>query len=326
MALAPIAAASSACGISTSSASESIPPDARTKAVHVAPVASRAVPGTEPKGELAFLGPVRTVEAGGITVGYRQFGHGAPVVLVVGQGSTMAMWGTELPRRLAERHQVTMYDLRGVGYTTDPATSPLTIGLMADDLASLIDTLGLSRPTLVGWSTGGEIALSFATRHPDKAGALVLSGATAGGPPAVQPDAATDAAYRSGGIGELLDLSFTASGEERRNAYVQQVLEVIDVSPDDAFPLHESVDRRQDQAEQAFAADPSVFRALSQVDLPTLVTNGADDRLVPPANAELIARQMPRAALTIYDDTAHVMWFQHLDRFVRDVESMTATA
>jgi pimeloyl-ACP methyl ester carboxylesterase len=291
------------------------------------PVVGREVPGTRPAGELAFLGPVRQVEAGGITVGYRQFGAGPPVVLVVGQGSTMAMWGTELPRRLSAGHQVTMYDLRGVGFSTDPATEPLTIGRMADDLAAFIDTIGLQRPTVVGWSTGGEIALSLATAHPGKAGALVLSGATPGGPPAVQPDQVTDAAYRSGDLNQLLDLSFTASGADRRNAYIAQVLEAANTCPgeDNLFPSDE-VEQRQDAAEAAFAADPSVYDALARLDVPTVVTNGEADRLVPLANAELIARRIPNAELKVYRDAAHVNWFQSIDRFVDDIELTARSA
>jgi len=205
------------------------------------------VPDTQPNGDLAFLGAVRQVRANGITIGYRQIGSGPPVVLVLGQGTTMAMWGTELPRRLAQNHQVTMYDLRGVGYSSDPATAPLTIGQMADDLAALLDTLGITRPTVVGWSTGGEIALSLATAHPGKARALVLSGATPGGAPTVQPDGAADAAFRSGDLGQILDLSFTPAGAARRDAYVQQVLDVVKANPGDTDTLDfpEDVDRRQ---------------------------------------------------------------------------------
>jgi len=296
------------------------PPNHRAQEAAPVPVASHEVPGTVPPGEIAFLGPVRQVQAGDITVGYRQLGSGPPVVLVVGQGSTMAMWGTELPRRLAERHQVTMYDLRGVGYSTDPATTPLTIRQMGDDLAALVDALGLDRPTVVGWSTGGEIALSFATAHPGKAGALVLSGATAGGPSSVPADRGAEAAFESGDLNQLLDLSFTPAGADRRTAYVQQVVEVANASPTSGLVIPDTVDRRQNDAEAAFAADPSVYDALARVDVPTLVTNGGQDRLVPAANAELIARRIPRAALHIYGDTAHIMWFQHLDRFVGDIE------
>jgi pimeloyl-ACP methyl ester carboxylesterase len=323
------AATISACKIGASRASNLSPyQEGRMDPVKPAPVVGAEVPNTQPAGDLAFLGPVRRVEANGITVGYRQIGSGPPVVLVVGQGSTMAMWGTDLPRRLATHHQVTMYDLRGVGYSTDSATTPLTIGLMADDLAALIDTLGVDRPTVVGWSTGGEIALALATRHPDKAGALVLSGATPGGPPAVQADGAAEAAYRSGDLNQLLDLSFTPSGAVARNTYVAQVAEVANAVPDNGAALFpdEDVDRRQDLAEQAFAADASVYEALSHIDVPTLVTNGVQDRLVPAANAELIAHRIPGARLSIYGDAAHVMWFQAMDRFVGDIEQLTLAA
>src|SRR4051794_565469 len=195
-----LVAAGTGCLIEAGASDTVPPPDHRAQKAAPAAVASHEVPGTVPPGEIAFLGPVRQVQAGDITVGYRQLGSGPPVVLVVGQGSTMAMWGTELPRRLAERHQVTMYDLRGVGYSTDPATTPLTIPQMADDLAALIDALGLDRPTVVGWSTGGEIALAFATAHPGKAGALVLSGATAGGPRSVPAGPGAEAAVESRGL------------------------------------------------------------------------------------------------------------------------------
>jgi pimeloyl-ACP methyl ester carboxylesterase len=284
------------------------------------------VPGTWPGGDLAFLGPVRQVHVNGTTIGYRHFGAGPPIVLVLGQGSTMAMWGTELPRRLAAHHEVLMYDLRGVGHSRDPAATPLTIGQMADDLAALLDVLGIARPTVVGWSTGGEIALSLATTHPDSVAALVLSGATPGGPPTVHPDHAADEAFRSGDLERLLDLSFTPAGNTRRAAYVQEVLDLAGVSTDDTLVFPESMDRRQDHAERVFATDSSVYDALHRIHVPTLVTNGAEDRLVPVANAERIADRIPNARLHIYRDSAHVMWFQHLDRFIGDVEQVARAA
>ena len=58
---------------------------------------STEVPGTTPTGELAFLGPVRTVPVGDLEVGYRQFGSGPPLVMVVGQDSSMSYWGPDLP-------------------------------------------------------------------------------------------------------------------------------------------------------------------------------------------------------------------------------------
>src|SRR5947199_7133100 len=98
-----IAATGSARLIDTTGASSlptSPPPthpssqDGRMNTITHAPVVGDEVPGTRPGGELAFLGAVRQVHANGSTVGYRQIGSGPPVVLVVGQGCTMAMWGT----------------------------------------------------------------------------------------------------------------------------------------------------------------------------------------------------------------------------------------
>jgi pimeloyl-ACP methyl ester carboxylesterase len=321
MTLSLFATASGGCAIDTSNIGNSFAiSEVPTDVARPTPVVGDEVPGTEPEGDLAFLGPIRQVRTGDITIGYRQFGSGPPVVLVLGMGSTMAMWGSDLPRRLAANYQVTMYDLRGVGYSSDPATAPLTIRQMADDLAALLRLLAIERPTVVGWSSGGEIALALATSHPGLAGALVISGATPGGPRAVQPDEAADAAYRSGDLDKLLDLSFTPSGRERRETYVQQVLEIVKSSPDDMPLLPESVEQRQQDAEDRFATDPSVYEALGAVDVPTLVTNGDRDRLVPTRNAELIVERVPRSVLRIYNDSAHLSWFQDLDRFVSDIE------
>src|SRR5450759_5942286 len=174
----------------------------------------RLVPGTRPAGTAAFLGPVRQVRAGGITIGYRQFGSGPPLLLIAGEASSMVEWGPFLPHRLSRHFRVTMFDNRGVGYSTDQPARPLTIELMADDSAHLLGALGINKAIVVGWSTGGEIALSMAVRHPGKVRALVLSGATAGGPTAIQPSPKTEASFRSRGLSEavgLLDSLFPAS-------------------------------------------------------------------------------------------------------------------
>jgi pimeloyl-ACP methyl ester carboxylesterase len=145
----------------------------------------KLVSRTRPTGTAAFLGPVRRVRAGGITIGYRQFGKGPPLLLIAGQSSSVVEWGPFLPRRLSRLFRVTEFDNRGVGYSTDQPSRPLTIELMADDTAHLLDALGVRKAVVVGWSTGGEIALTMAARHPNKLSALVTSGGTAGGPTTV---------------------------------------------------------------------------------------------------------------------------------------------
>ena len=215
-----------------------------------ATVAVATVAGSAPTGDLAFLGPLHTVPVGGITMGFRQFGTGSPVLLIVGQDSPMGLWGPDLPRRLAEHHQVTMFDNRGVGASTDQADRPLTIELMGDDTAGLIQALGLHRPTVVGWSTGGEIALALAVGHPGVAGPLVLSGATAGGPTAIQTPPAVEAQMDT----KLLDYLFTSSGATARAAYIAGVTKMPseDVAP--------ATIQRQADAETRFAGSTVTYQ------------------------------------------------------------------
>src|SRR5690349_11290170 len=80
-------------------------------------------------------------------------------------------FGPVLPL-LAERHQVFAVDLQGHGRTAD-IDRPIDVRLMADDIAALIDHLGLDRPDLVGYSLGGGVALQTAVRHPGMVGRLV---------------------------------------------------------------------------------------------------------------------------------------------------------
>ncbi len=307
-----LAVSGSAC----SSPGPDHPNDVASPASTPTTAASHEVAGTTPGGDLAFLGPVRTVAVGDIDVGYRQFGSGPSLLMIVGQDSSMSYWGPDLPRRLAEHFTVTMFDNRGVGFTSDPRDAPLTIGQMADDTSGLIDALGLDHPTLFGWSTGGEIALALAVRHPDqldRLGPLVVSGATAGGPESTPAPPELDALLASSEPVDqvrLLDELFTPSGAAARDAYIRGLLAMPDdeVSPD--------AEQRQAAAEAAFAADSSVADGLGSITSPVLVTDGADDRLVPPANATFIAGRIPGAQLLLVPDTSHAWMLQDPDRFV----------
>ncbi|MEV0430506.1 alpha/beta fold hydrolase [Micromonospora sp. NPDC050495] len=100
-------------------------------------------------------------------------GAGRPLILLHGGLGSGEMFGPVLPA-LAARHQVIAVDLQGHGRTAD-IDRPLDLEFMADDIAALIDHLGLDRPDLVGYSLGGGVALRTALRHPGRIGRLVAA-------------------------------------------------------------------------------------------------------------------------------------------------------
>jgi pimeloyl-ACP methyl ester carboxylesterase len=110
-------------------------------------------------------------EINGLNLYYETHGTGRPLILLHGGLGSGEMFGPILPV-LAAGHQVITVDLQGHGRTAD-VDRPLDLGHLADDIAGLIDHLGLDRPDVVGYSFGGGVALHTAMRHPDKVGRLV---------------------------------------------------------------------------------------------------------------------------------------------------------
>jgi pimeloyl-ACP methyl ester carboxylesterase len=108
----------------------------------------------------------------GIHLYYEIHGTGKPLILLHGGFGTFDMF-TALAPALAQHHQVIGVDLYGHGHTalTD---RPIGFEHMADDIAGLIEHLGLEKADLLGYSLGGGVALQVAIRHPERVNKLVV--------------------------------------------------------------------------------------------------------------------------------------------------------
>ena len=111
-------------------------------------------------------------DVNGINLYYELHGAGRPLILLHGGLMSGETFGPVLPL-LAERHQVVAVDLQGHGRTAD-IDRPIDVRLMADDIAALIDHLGLDKPDVVGYSLGGGVALHTAAKYPAKVRRLVV--------------------------------------------------------------------------------------------------------------------------------------------------------
>lgn len=118
-----------------------------------------------------------TCEANGINIHYiRTGGDKPPVVLLHGLMTSGACW-TPLARTLEKDFDVIMPDARGHGYSSSPDNA-LSYDNLAADVVSLINTLGLTTPLLLGHSMGGMTAAVVASRYPNLLKGLVLADPT----------------------------------------------------------------------------------------------------------------------------------------------------
>src|ERR1700730_12735136 len=111
-------------------------------------------------------------EVNGIELGYQVFGQGAPLVLLHGGYGSAEMFGSNV-ELLAADHQVIAVDLQSHG-RSPAADRPMRCETMADDIAALIDDLGLERAAIVGFSLGGAVGLRVAIQHTEIVERLVL--------------------------------------------------------------------------------------------------------------------------------------------------------
>ncbi len=283
----------------------------------VGQAAPKLVPHSKLPGAGAFEGPVHKLAVNGIEIGYRQFGRGPDLIMVTGDTAPMSLWLPYLLHPLAESFTVTIFDNRGVGYTTDDLSRPITVPLMARDTGQLIEALGLVKPTLVGWSMGGEIGLTLAEQQPSMLGALVTTGGDAGSSHTVPPPPGLvrELADPKTGDQVFLELLFppTAAGGAATAHFIHGYESVPQekVSPRTL--------KRQEAAEEAFLRYDGTWRGLAGITTPTLLTNGAVDRGVPPVNARRIHAKIPGSSLSIYAGAAHGMAFQDAERFAAQV-------
>lgn len=115
-------------------------------------------------------------EINGITMFYKKAGSGTPVILLHGNGENHSIFDRLIPK-LAENHTVYAIDSRNHGQTSKVKT--LSYDEMAQDVAALIQKLGIEKPMVYGFSDGGIVGLLLAIRYPKLLSRLIVSGANA---------------------------------------------------------------------------------------------------------------------------------------------------
>jgi pimeloyl-ACP methyl ester carboxylesterase len=256
-----------------------------------------------------------------VTVGYRQFGGGRDLLLVMGQDGTMSWWDPALLSDLSHSYRVTIFDLPGVGYSGIDAQGTPTMGLYGDVTAGLIDALGLVHPVVLGWGLGGEVALALAQRHPGLASMLVLADTSAGGAGGTQPSAALAAAFAnpSTTTTALADYLFPPAATTALAGWLQRTsLE----SPDDMVAATVGAEAA---AQAAWWRAGLVPARAAEITVPVLIVQGSADDVFPARNELSLAKALPSATQITYAGAGYAAVFEEEPQFVNSLKAFTGS-
>ena len=102
-------------------------------------------------------------------------GSGAPLILLHGNGESGAYFARQI-EYFSRFFRVIAVDTRGHG-RSPRGEAPFTIRQFAEDLRAFMDEKAVEKADLLGFSDGGNIALVFALRYPERVNRLILNGA-----------------------------------------------------------------------------------------------------------------------------------------------------
>ncbi len=250
---------------------------------------------------------------------YVEVGIGDPLVLLHGGlVSTNPLWdafpisyGAHLSA-LAKHFRVIAPDTRGSGRTRHEGAEEITIELLADDVAELIDTLGLDRPAVCGFSMGGLIATVLAIRHPSSVRAVVndagydalnpdaaafpqLRGLLGGSPTATSGDPEAFAASMSSSpqLASLFD-ALKADLEEGQGASGWQTYVAQQFHPATTWPGYS-------------------FTDLGKIEVPSLVLVGDRDDYCSVEEGALAYRALPDGEFAVVPGVGHELTAEKID-------------
>jgi pimeloyl-ACP methyl ester carboxylesterase len=243
---------------------------------------------------------------GGRDLSYAMVGEGRAVILVHAFPLDGRMW-QDTAKGLAAKCRVITPDMRGFGESDLGGGQP-SIADMADDVAVLMDNLGIAKATVGGLSMGGYVSLAFAARHRDRLEGLILADTRAA------PDSDAARAGRADALAlvekqgvepylerQLAALLSPAASEEVKNQVRALGRQKTDGVCAGIRALRDRPDRRSE---------------LPSITCPTLVIVGTEDRISPPTEMAAIAHAISGSRLAEIPGAGHLSNLERPSEFV----------
>ncbi len=255
------------------------------------------------------------IPIGEIELYYEEHGAGVPLVLIPGFSNGLWIWFKQIPA-FAQKFRVIAFDPRGISRSVAP-DSPVSIRMLADDVAHLLRALRIESAHILGASFGGFVAQEFALAYPQVTRSLILCCTSFGGanhvPPSLetlQAIASTKGLNTEERVRENLLLAFSQRYLQEKMEEVQSVIELRESNP---APEHAYLHQLH------AARDFNTEERVPFIKAPTLVITGDEDIIVPSANSQNLAGRIPGAQLAVIKGGSHTFFIERADEFNRAV-------
>lgn len=222
---------------------------------------------------------------------------GVPMVLIHSLGLDWRMSRDVLPA-VARTRRVLAYDLRLHGIATDVDPETFTLPRCADDVAALLDALGIARAHVVGFSLGGAVAQLFALRHPDRLAGLGLVCTMARAPRDTYLGRAA-AAEREGMEAQIVPTMtrwFSTAAPAKSSWGVRYARERVRQVPPARWARYWRA-----------LSEIDVLDELGRIEARTRVIAAEDDRSTPPSSMRPIAAAIPRSTFHVIPGAPHMV-------------------
>jgi len=264
---------------------------------------------------------------------YEEHGTGEPLLLIMGLAADSTAWMFQVPE-FSQHYRTIDFDNRGVGRSAKPP-GPYTISEMADDAAGLLDVLHVPRAHVVGVSMGGMIAQELALRHPERVRGLVLACTYPEPDPDVERNRRLSVEQLGGSVGPGGEVQIDPKAVNPMD-FVQRLLPLVFNQEFIAKELPKLMQVFSGALQYGFSMDAVLAQVgavmghkatdrLGKITAPTLVITGDADRLIAPANSELLAKTIPGAKLVKIPGGSHGFNFETPEVFNRAVLDFLAS-
>ncbi|CAB3749379.1 alpha/beta fold hydrolase [Paraburkholderia humisilvae] len=245
---------------------------------------------------------VQTIQSGDMLV--RVSGAGAPLILLHGYTTTAEFWREQVDA-FSAGYRVIRPNLPGHGISPSPKQRAYTIDAFVADLEHMFEQFELRDAVLVGLSMGGVIAQQFALKHPARLRALAVVDTTSHGfGPDVQVDNVFSAIDRLGVVAASQQVARRSFSPSTPAALIHWAEQEVAQTPE--FVAREAV---------ASLGTIDNHTALAQLDVPTLVMVGGEDRITPLVESRKLNALIRGSQLEIIEHAAHFPMLEQPEAF-----------